>query len=50
MKKGELIDETCIRSIRPGNGLHTKFYYEVLGKNVNKDIEQGTPLSFDSFN
>jgi pseudaminic acid synthase len=47
MKSGELIDETCIRSIRPGNGLHTKFYDDVIGKNINKDIERGTPLAFN---
>lgn len=50
MKKGEVIDETCIRSIRPGNGLHTKHYWDLLGKTVNENIERGTPLSFNNIN
>jgi pseudaminic acid synthase len=47
LKKGETIDETCIKSIRPGNGLHTKFYWELLGKKVIKDIEVGTPVDWN---
>lgn len=49
MKNGEIIDETCVRSIRPGNGLHTKYYDDVIGKK-SKDVERGTPVSFDNFN
>ena len=50
MKKGEIIDETCIRSIRQGNGLHTKHYWNLLGKYVNENIERGTPVSFNNIN
>jgi pseudaminic acid synthase len=48
MKKGDIIDETCVRSIRPGNGLHTKYYWDILGKQVSKDITFGTPTSFSN--
>jgi len=45
VKKGELLNEKNLRSVRPGYGLHTKYYAEVLGKIVNQDIEKGTPFS-----
>jgi len=50
MKKGDIIDETCVRSIRPGYGLHTKYYWDILGKTVNEDITFGTPTTFKNIN
>lgn len=47
MKKGDVITTDNVRSIRPGFGMHTKHYEEILGKSVNRDIEKGTPMSFD---
>ena len=47
IKKGETITEENVRSIRPGNGMHTRHYEEVLGRVAAKDLEKGTPLSFD---
>lgn len=47
VKKGDIITKDNIRSIRPGYGLHTKYYDEVLGKKFNDDLKKGTPLSFD---
>lgn len=47
VKKGDIITEENVRSIRPGYGLHTKYYDEVLGKKFNDDLKKGTPLSFD---
>jgi len=47
MKKGEKITKENMRSIRPGNGLEPKYYYEVLEKEVVQDIERGTPLNWD---
>ena len=47
VKKGDIITKENIRSIRPGYGLHTKYYDEVLGKKFNDDFKKGTPLSFD---
>src|SRR5690554_6770313 len=40
MKAGDVIDETCIRSVRPGFGLAPKFYDELIGKRVNQDISK----------
>ena len=47
IKKGEILTEKNIKSIRPANGLHTKYYEEILGKKARKDIEFGTPLSWE---
>lgn len=47
IKKGELITERNIRSIRPSNGLPPKFLKDLLGKKAKSDIEKGTPLSWD---
>ena len=47
IKKGETITEENVRSIRPGIGMHTKHYEEVLGRKASQDIEKGTPLSWE---
>lgn len=47
VKKGELVSADNIRSIRPSDGLAPKYYDEVLCKKFTKDVEKGTPLSFD---
>ena len=46
IKKGELITEKNMKSIRPGYGLHPKYYYEILGKRATKDIKKGTPVDW----
>jgi pseudaminic acid synthase len=47
MKKGERFTAVNLRSIRPGNGLHTRHLEEVLGKTASQDIARGTPLSWE---
>jgi pseudaminic acid synthase len=47
VKRGESFTEANVRSIRPGHGLHTRHLGEVLGKRAMRDIERGTPLSWD---
>ncbi|WP_026661760.1 pseudaminic acid synthase [Butyrivibrio proteoclasticus] len=47
IKAGEKLTPENVRSIRPGNGMHTKHYEEVLGMTAKSDIEKGTPLSWD---
>ena len=46
IKKGETITKHNIKSIRPGLGLHPKYYDEVLGMKAVKNLEKGTRLSF----
>lgn len=47
VKKGEVLTEENIRSIRPGDGMAPKYYGEVLGKKASCDIEFGTPLQWE---
>jgi pseudaminic acid synthase len=47
MKQGEIFTRDNVRSIRPGDGLHTRHLLEVLGKRAARDVERGTPLSWD---
>lgn len=47
MKAGDVITENNVRSIRPGFGLHPKYYNEILGKEVKEDLEKGTRLKID---
>lgn len=47
IQKGQKITEDNIRIIRPGNGLQPKYYKEILGQTALRDIERGTPLSFE---
>lgn len=45
IKKGEIITENNVKSIRPGFGMHPKSYNQILGKKVRFDLERGTALS-----
>lgn len=47
MNKGQEFTQNNIRSIRPGNGLHTRCLDSVLGRKAKKAIVRGTPLSWD---
>ena len=47
IKAGEKLTPENVRSIRPGNGMHTRHYEEVLGMTAINDIEKGTPLSWE---
>lgn len=47
MKAGDVLTEKNIRSVRPGHGLHPKYYREVLGKKITQDAEKGTRLTLD---
>lgn len=47
IKAGEALTPENIRSIRPAYGLKPKHYKEVLGKRAVRDLERGTPLSFE---
>ncbi len=47
MKAGDVITEKNVRSVRPGHGLHPKYYKQILGKTVNCDLEMGTRFSLE---
>lgn len=42
---GEKLTPENIRVIRPGYGMKPKYYEEVLGKTVDRDLQRGTPLA-----
>ena len=46
IKKGERFTEENIRSIRPGFGLHPKYYKKILGKKANTSMKKGDRLTF----
>jgi N-acetylneuraminate synthase len=46
VRKGEVFDSTSVRSIRPAQGLHTRYLSEVIGRRATQDIQRGTPLNW----
>ncbi len=47
MQAGDIFTKENLRSIRPGLGLSPKYYRTLLGKQVNRDLKKGTPVSWD---
>lgn len=47
IKAGEVITEENVRSIRPGFGMAPRYYCDILGKKVLRNVESGTPLKSD---
>ncbi len=47
IQAGEPFTPENVRSIRPGQGLHTQYYEQVLGKTAATHIAKGTPLSWE---
>ena len=50
IKKGEVITEKNVRSIRPGFGMHPKYFKQLSGSKFTQDVERGTALKMDFFN
>lgn len=47
MKKGDVITEQNVRSVRPGYGLHPKYLPELLGRKVNRDLAVGDRMRWE---
>lgn len=47
VKAGDVFTPENVRSIRPGHGLHTRHLEAVLGQRATRDLERGTPLTWD---
>ena len=45
IKKGEVLTTDNVRSIRPGFGLHPKYYNQILGSKSKKNFEKGDRFS-----
>jgi len=47
MKAGDIFTEDNVRTIRPGNGIHSRYLEIILGKKALQDIKKGTPLKWE---
>ncbi|WP_099354146.1 pseudaminic acid synthase [Fredinandcohnia onubensis] len=47
MKAGDVFTPENLKSIRPGFGLHPRYYGSLLGKKISRDSKRGTPLTWD---
>lgn len=47
IKKGEILTDKNIKSIRPGGGILPEFFYDLLGKRARYDLNPGLPLIWD---
>lgn len=47
IKAGEKLTAENVRSVRPGGGLHTMYYEEVLGMSARQNLKKGTPLTWN---
>ncbi|MGG1676524.1 pseudaminic acid synthase [Neobacillus sp. NRS-1170] len=46
VKAGQELTANNVRSIRPGYGLHPKYYNDIIGKKAIKDLKKGTPVDW----
>lgn len=47
IKKGDIITENNVKSIRPGYGLHPMYLSKIIGKKSICDIAKGERFNFD---
>jgi|SRR5579862_1146986 len=47
MKKGDVFSTENLRSIRPADGLHTRYLPQIIGKRAVRPIARGTPMAWD---
>ena len=49
LQKGDTIDETCIRSVRPGFGIAPKHFDELIGKRLTHNVQANTKTDWADF-
>jgi N-acetylneuraminate synthase len=47
MHAGDMLTPLNLRVVRPGKGLHPRYYEQLLGKNVRRDVRKGTAVDWD---
>ncbi|HML36323.1 MAG TPA: pseudaminic acid synthase [Bacillota bacterium] len=47
VKKGQMVTEKNVRSIRPGYGISPKYLEKILGEKFTEDVERGTPMRWE---
>ncbi|CAM4084430.1 pseudaminic acid synthase [Flavobacterium sinopsychrotolerans] len=50
VKDGDTITERNVRSIRPGFGIHPKYFTQIEGSTFNRDVEKGSRMNLDYVN
>jgi len=45
--KGAMFNINNLRIVRPGLGIHPKYYNIILGRKINRDVKKGTPFKWD---
>ena len=49
MEAGDALTKQNLRIVRPGKGLHPRYYEQLLGKRVNRAVQRGTAVTWDMF-
>ena len=47
IEKREVFSDRNVRSIRPGHGLHTRYFEQIQGRKASRAVKKGTPLDWD---
>lgn len=47
MKAGDVLTKDNMRIVRPGFGLHPRYYEKLLGRKVNQTANKGSPLTWE---
>lgn len=47
IKSGDIFTPDNLRVVRPGNGLHPRYYEQLLGRHLIRDVIKGEPVSWD---
>jgi len=47
IKEGDLFTKENLRIIRPGDGLHPRYYEKLLGKKAKQNLAAGSPLQWE---
>lgn len=47
MKAGEAFTPETLRIVRPGKGLHPRFFEQLMGRHVSRDAAVGDPVTWD---
>ncbi|MFT6850620.1 MAG: pseudaminic acid synthase [Sphingobacteriales bacterium] len=46
MKSGDKFSDQNVKIVRPGHGIHPKFYDQIIGKEINASVKAGTPVAW----
>ena len=49
VKEGDTFTEHNLRIVRPGKGLHSRYYDKIIGRTALCDIKKGSPMRWDLF-